>query len=74
MPARPDTRAQREQRKLLYSLLGDLPARNRPIRAKKVGEEEQESYILERWVLDLNGIDAVPAIFTILSPLSCMTS
>src|SRR5438270_9813427 len=64
MPVRPDARAQREQRKLLYSLLGDLPSRNRPVRAKKVSEEDQDSYILERWMLDLNGIDAVPAVFT----------
>jgi dienelactone hydrolase len=63
MPARPDARKQREQRKLLYSLLGDLPPRNRPIRAKKVAEEDRESYTLETWVLDLNGIEPVPAYF-----------
>jgi len=51
------------RRKLLYSLLGDLPPRKRPIKARKLGEEDRDSYVLERWVLDLNGTDAVPAVF-----------
>ena len=45
----------------LYSLLGDLPHRNRPISCEQVGEEDGESYTLEKLVLDLNGIEAVPA-------------
>ena len=28
---------------------------------EKVGEEERDGYILERWVFDLNGIEPVPA-------------
>ena len=63
MSSRMDARTQREQRKLLYSLLGDLPPRNRPICAKKVAEDDRESYTLETWVLDLNGIEPVPAYF-----------
>jgi len=55
--------AQETQRKRLYRLLGDLPDRNRPISAAKVGEEEQEGYILEKLMLDLNGIELVPAYF-----------
>lgn len=51
------------RRKLLYSLMGDLPARHRPITGRKFAEEERESYVLERWVLDLNGLDPVPALF-----------
>ena len=51
------------RRKLLYALLGDLPQRQRPIQAKKLGEEDRESYVLERWVLDLNGAAAVPTVF-----------
>ncbi|MCW8129347.1 MAG: alpha/beta hydrolase [Planctomycetota bacterium] len=51
------------RRKLLYSLLGDLPARNRPITGRKFAEEDRESYVLERWILDLNGLDPVPALF-----------
>lgn len=51
------------RRNELYGLLGDLPERNRPIGAEKVSEEECEAYILERLVLDLNGIERVPAYF-----------
>jgi hypothetical protein len=51
------------RRALLYSLLGDLPPRKRPIGGRKIGEEDRESYVLERWALDLNGFEAVPAIF-----------
>jgi hypothetical protein len=54
---------QEARRRALYSLLGDLPNRNRPISATKVGESEEEGYILERLVLDLNGIEPVPAYF-----------
>ena len=55
-----DTTARKEE---LYGLLGDLPDRHRPVRARKVGEERREGYILEKLVLDLNGIEAVPAFF-----------
>lgn len=51
------------RRNLLYGLLGDLPERQRPITGKKFAEEDRESYVLERWILDLNGIDPVPALF-----------
>jgi dienelactone hydrolase len=51
------------RRQLLYSLLGDLPDRNRPISAQKIAEEERSHYILEKLVLDLNGIEKVPAYF-----------
>lgn len=52
------------QRKLLYSLLGDLPNRHRPIRASLIKKEERETYVLEKLTLDLNGIEDVPALFT----------
>ncbi|NPV78919.1 MAG: alpha/beta hydrolase [Firmicutes bacterium] len=55
-----DKEARREQ---LYGLLGDLPERQREISAWKVGEEEREGYILEKLMLDLNGIEPVPAYF-----------
>ena len=55
-----DARARREE---LYALLGDLPDRQRPAAARKVGEEEREGYVLEKLVLDLNGIEEVPAFF-----------
>jgi len=55
---------QNETREKLYSLLGDLPDRHRPISARLVGEEERDSYILETLELDLNGEEPVPAYFS----------
>ena len=52
-----------EQRGRLYDLLGDLPDRHRPISAMVVGEEDHGTFRLERLVLDLNGIEEVPALF-----------
>ena len=49
------------RRRELYALMGDLPARNRPIGGKKRSEAEREGYLLETWDLDLNGIETVPA-------------
>jgi len=51
------------RRSELYALLGDLPPRNRPISARTVSTEERPKYVLEKLVLDLNGIEAVPAYF-----------
>jgi dienelactone hydrolase len=46
----------------LYRLLGDLPHRRRPISGRKIGEEQREGgYLVESWVLDLNGREPVPA-------------
>jgi dienelactone hydrolase len=47
----------------LYSLLGDLPPRNREISAKTMSTEQRAGYILEKLVLDLNGLQPVPAYF-----------
>jgi hypothetical protein len=57
------TAAQRpaDRRRELYSLMGDLPDRQRPIGGKKRSEEDRDGYILETWDLDLNGIENVPA-------------
>jgi len=53
-----------DQRRLkLYSLLGDFPERDRPITAELVSETEHDGYVLETLVLDLNGIELVPAYF-----------
>ena len=49
------------RRKELYSLLGDLPDRKRPITGRKRQEQERDGYVLETWDLDLNGIETVPA-------------
>ena len=48
----------------LYGLMGDLPGRDRPISATTVDVEERGGYTLERLVLDLNGLEPVPAYFT----------
>ena len=53
-----------EQRNLLYELLGDLPDRDRPISCTKLSEERREWYTVETLVLDLNGLEPVPAYFT----------
>ena len=52
---------QQESRKTLYSLLGDLPDRSREVGVSKVSEEASGRYILEKLILDLNGIEPVPA-------------
>jgi dienelactone hydrolase len=49
------------RRARLYELLGDLPDRQRPLGATMRGEEERDGYVLESWVLDLNGLEPVPA-------------
>jgi hypothetical protein len=54
---------QERRRQQLYSLLGDLPDPSQKISATKLAEEERGSYVLERLVLDLNGIESVPAYF-----------
>ena len=48
-------------RQKLYSLLGDLPDRDRPINSVLTGEMDCGSFILEDFLLDLNGIEPVPA-------------
>jgi Acetyl xylan esterase (AXE1) len=53
-----------ERREQLYALLGDLPARDRPIQAELISRQEREHYVLEVLTLDLNGMEAVPAYFT----------
>jgi hypothetical protein len=50
-----------DRRAELYNLLGDLPARDRPIGGTKRGEQERDGYVLETWELDLNGFEPVPA-------------
>ncbi|MFB3890973.1 MAG: dienelactone hydrolase family protein [Phycisphaerae bacterium] len=52
-----------KRRRLLCSLLGDLPARDGRISCKTVSSERLEHYILEKLLLDLNGVEDVPAYF-----------
>lgn len=54
---------QQKRRKELYGLLGELPERGRGVSGKKVGEERRDWGVVEKWVLDLNGVEGVPAYF-----------
>ena len=54
---------QAARRRLLYDLLGELPDRSRTVNARVIGEEARGPYVLEKLVLDLNGIEPVPAYF-----------
>ena len=56
---------QQDRRRELWGLLGDLPWTYRPGPAKLVSTEDHDSYTLERLVLDVNGIEPVPAILLI---------
>jgi dienelactone hydrolase len=52
-----------ERRQQLYSLLGDLPNRSQKISDVTIAQEERDTYVLEKLILDLNGIEPVPAYF-----------
>ena len=51
-------------REKLYALLGELPPRHRPISVTHVAEDDMGDFTLEHLVLDLNGLEKVPAFFT----------
>jgi hypothetical protein len=53
-----------EERQRLYALLGDLPPRDRPVTVEELAVEERDGYTLVALLLDLNGIEPVPAYFT----------
>jgi dienelactone hydrolase len=53
-----------EERQRLYRLLGDLPPRDPQVTAEEVAREEREGYTLEVLMLDLNGMEPVPAYFS----------
>src|ERR1700761_9218988 len=56
---------QERRRAALWALLGDLPWQHEPTAPKVVSTEEHEQDTLERLVLDLNGIEPVPALLMI---------
>src|SRR5690242_17510347 len=56
---------QKARRRELWSLLGDLPWQHRPTPPRLVSREEHDAFTLERLVLDLNGLEPVPAILLI---------
>jgi pimeloyl-ACP methyl ester carboxylesterase len=51
------------KRQKLFSLLGDLPDKTGGCNVKELKEEDKGTYILEVLLLDLNGIELVPAYF-----------
>lgn len=57
------TTDKQQRRQELYDLLGGLPDRERPISVETVLVEERQEYVLKKLVLDLNGIELVPAYF-----------
>src|SRR5689334_3762382 len=54
-----------ERRAELWKLLGDLPWEHKAGQPKLVSKEEHEDYTLERLVLELNGLEPVPALLLI---------
>lgn len=52
-----------EKREKLYKLLGDLPNRNRPISSCLISRQEKDGFWLEKLLLDLNGLEEIPAYF-----------
>lgn len=56
---------QERRRKELWGLLGDLPWQHQPKAPRLVKKEDHDTYTLERLVLDLNGVEDVPALLLI---------
>lgn len=56
---------QKRRRDALWGLLGDLPWQHDPASPKVVSTEEHDLYTLQRLILDLNGIEPVPALLLI---------
>ena len=56
---------QAQRRMELWGLLGDLPWSHKPGPAVVLATEKHDGYTLERLVLDLNGIEPVPALLLI---------
>ncbi len=59
------TAFQAQRRKELWGLLGELPWNHNPGPATLLATEKHDGYTLERLVLDLNGVEPVPALLLI---------
>jgi hypothetical protein len=59
------TERQIMRRRELWRLLGDLPWKHRPVPPRVLRKEEHDGYTLERLVLDLNGVEPVPALLLV---------
>ncbi len=51
------------RRQELFGLLGELPPREGPVKSRRVGIERRPLYEIETLLLDLNGVEPVPAYF-----------
>ena len=64
------------ERQRLFDLLGDLPDRKYPISVELIEEIPHDGYLQQRLVLNLNGIEPVPAYFVkpmgAREPLPCL--
>jgi dienelactone hydrolase len=56
---------QQRRREDLWGLLGDLPWQHEPAPPQVIRREDHGTYTLERLVLDLNGVEPVPALLLI---------
>jgi len=56
---------QQRRRSDLWDLLGDLPWQHESAPARVVATEDHDNYTIERLVLDLNGIEPVPALLLV---------
>jgi hypothetical protein len=56
---------QAQRRKELWNLLGDLPWDHQPGPVKILKTEKHDGYTLERMLLDLNGVEPVPALLLV---------
>jgi dienelactone hydrolase len=64
--AEPAFSALQERRRAdLWGLLGELPWQHNPAPPKLVRTEDHDQYTIERLILDLNGIEPVPALMLI---------
>ena len=63
-PEKERAQTKKKRRRELYGLLGRLPDRNRPLSVKVVAREETDELVIEKLLLDINGIEPVPAYFT----------
>lgn len=56
---------QERRRRELWGLLGDLPQNHKPRTPRLIITEKHNGFTLERLILDLNGIESVPAVLLI---------
>ena len=57
----PDKEKRREE---LYQLMGRLPDRDRPISVEVISWEETDEMVVEKLLMDINGLELVPAYFS----------